>query len=337
MPLNVARRALFSPRTRPYAVSTSTNSVSSGSANAHCGSAAAPTMAIELWESQPRRVGLGEERSDDMRSNHEVTILPGRLCRKVTTELAVLAPCCGTCYGSYCGTKSCKRYIICRGRAVMREKIKQAPPAECPDSASVLAQMDRILSTPFFQHSKRYPAFLRYVVEQTLRGANDELKERTLGIAVFGRSPDYDTSADPVVRNTASEVRKRLEEYYSGPGHEGELRISLPAGAYVPEFRQSMGNVLPVSVEPTAMTVLTRLRRRRTLVFGASVLAGLGLLGAIQLSARKPAIQLFWGPILQSPGPVLVVTDTLVTLRDKPQSDSGSSSRPVRDLIDPKT
>jgi hypothetical protein len=197
--------------------------------------------------------------------------------------------------------------------------------------------LDRILSTPFFQHSKRYPAFLRYVVEQTLRGANDKLKERTLGIAVFGRSPDYDTSADPVVRNTASEVRKRLEEYYSGPGHAGEVRISLPAGAYVPEFRRAIGDGLPVPVKPRGMAILTGGRRRHMLAFGASLLAGLGLLGAIELSARKSAIQLFWAPVLQSPDPVLVVTDTLVALRDKPQPDSGDSSRLVRDIIDPRT
>src|SRR5579883_1651777 len=116
--------------------------------------------------------------------------------------------------------------------------MKQSPPTELPDSALVLAQLDRVLATPWFQHSKRYPAFLRYIVEQTLQGASDELKERTLGIAVFRRPPEYDTSADPVVRNTASEVRKRLEEYYSEAGHEQELRISLPPGGYVPEFRK---------------------------------------------------------------------------------------------------
>ena len=80
---------------------------------------------------------------------------------------------------------------------------RQPPPGELPESAAVLAQLDRILSTPLFQHSKRYPTLLRHVVEQTLRGAGDELKERTLGITVFRRSPEYDTSADPVVRNTA--------------------------------------------------------------------------------------------------------------------------------------
>src|SRR5438132_6738086 len=171
-------------------------------------------------------------------------------------------------YGSYCGIKcrSCqpstpplpsdchqardaamhapgKRYIIIAvSQSATREKVRQLGPSEFPDSAAVLEQLERILATPLFQHSKRYPAFLRHVVEQTVQGAGDGLKERTLGIAVFRRAPEYDTSADPVVRNTASEVRKRLEEYYSEPGHEGELRIALPTGAYVPEFRNASGN-----------------------------------------------------------------------------------------------
>src|SRR3954467_8535574 len=123
--------------------------------------------------------------------------------------MAGLASCCG----SDCGSK---RYIISKVW-VMRENTtrRQPPPGELPDSAAVLTQLDRILATPLFQHSKRYPTFLRYVVEQTIGGVADELKERTLGIAVFRRAPEYDTSADPVVRNTASEVRKRLDEYYS--------------------------------------------------------------------------------------------------------------------------
>ena len=208
---------------------------------------------------------------------------------------------------------------------------------EFTDSVGALAQLDRILATPLFQHSKRYPAFLRYVVEQTIRGGGDELKERTLGIAVFGRAPDYDTSADPVVRNTASEVRKRLDEYYSSPGRDRELRIGLPAGAYVPEFRQAPGNGLRISLGRRIIAIFTGSRRRRVLAFGASLLAALGLLGAIELSPRKPAIKMFWAPVLRSPDSVLVVTDTLVALRDQPQPDSGDSSLPVRDVIDPRT
>src|SRR5947209_7383110 len=156
-----------------------------------------------------------------------------------------------------------KRYIIIAvSQSATREKVRQAGPVELPESAAVLEQLQRILANSLFQHSKRYPAFLRHVVEQTLRGAGDELKERTLGVAVFRRTPEYDTSADPVVRNTASEVRKRLEEYYSEAGREGELRITLPAGAYVPEFR--LATVDAAAAQATAPAVeLPFVRPRR--------------------------------------------------------------------------
>src|ERR1700736_4317538 len=103
--------------------------------------------------------------------------------------------------------------------------------------AAIQAQLERILANPLFKNSKRYPTLLRYVVERTLDGHPGELKERTLGIEVFGREPDYDTNLDPVVRTTAAEIRKRLAQYYQDPSHEGQLRIDLPLGSYAPEFR----------------------------------------------------------------------------------------------------
>src|SRR5271167_1548667 len=90
---------------------------------------------------------------------------------------------------------------------------------------SVAEQLQRILSHPSFKNSKRCPALLRYIVEHQLHGDTGNLKERTLGIEVFGRVPDYDTNSDPVVRTSASEVRKRIAQYYHEPGHEKEIRI----------------------------------------------------------------------------------------------------------------
>jgi hypothetical protein len=102
--------------------------------------------------------------------------------------------------------------------------------------AQVLEQLGTLLASPLFRQSRRYPAFLRYVVEETLRGGDGELKERTIGMEVFGRQPNYDTSLDPTVRLTAAEVRKRLTLYYKDPGHTDELHIELHPGSYVPEF-----------------------------------------------------------------------------------------------------
>lgn len=109
-------------------------------------------------------------------------------------------------------------------------------PQSKEDRDAVLREMKKVLASPHFSSSKRYPALLQYVVEHTLDGKSDRLKERTLGVEVFDRPPTYDTNTDTVVRYTAGEVRKRLSLYYHEEGRNSLLRISLPAGSYVPEF-----------------------------------------------------------------------------------------------------
>jgi hypothetical protein len=112
-----------------------------------------------------------------------------------------------------------------------------AQPANALDAAAIREQLERLLAHPLFSNSKRYPALLAHTVTQTLKGEAAELKERSIGIEVFGRSPSYDANADPVVRITAGEVRKRLMQYYYDSSHDGELVIELPVGSYVPLFR----------------------------------------------------------------------------------------------------
>jgi hypothetical protein len=109
-------------------------------------------------------------------------------------------------------------------------------PQSRQDREAILLELREILESPHFCNSKRYPAMLEYIVEKTLAGEQDLLKERTLGVEVFDRAPSYDTNADTVVRYTAGEVRKRLSLYYHELDRKPRIRISLPPGSYVPEF-----------------------------------------------------------------------------------------------------
>ena len=85
-------------------------------------------------------------------------------------------------------------------------------------------QLGRLFASPYFSHSKRLPNFLRFVVEHTLAGDSENIKERTIGIEVFGRSSSYDTNLDHIVRTAATELRKRLAIYYgSSPQFVGEI------------------------------------------------------------------------------------------------------------------
>ena len=120
-------------------------------------------------------------------------------------------------------------------------------PQSVSDREAVLAQLELLLVHPLFFQSKRYPALLRFVVEQTLEGNADQVKERSIGMEVFGRPPGYDANADPVVRVTAGEIRKRLAQYYYDPTHSEEIRIELPTGSYVPVFQRTVEPIIPIA------------------------------------------------------------------------------------------
>ena len=98
------------------------------------------------------------------------------------------------------------------------------------ERAAVREQLERIVASPGFRKSWKYPAFLRYIVEQTLNGQAVHLKERTLGVEVFRRPPEYDTSVDPVVRIVAAEVQKRIGRYYHESAAPGEVLLDCLPG-----------------------------------------------------------------------------------------------------------
>src|ERR1035437_3988657 len=78
----------------------------------------------------------------------------------------------------------------------------------------VAAALDRILASRAFAHVERPSRFLRHVVETALRGHELELKESLIGVQVFGRDAAWDPRADPIVRQEAARLRKRLARYY---------------------------------------------------------------------------------------------------------------------------
>jgi hypothetical protein len=182
----------------------------------------------------------------------------------------------------------------------------------------VRSQLERILSDSRFAASKRYPCLLRYIVEHTLAENEDNLKERTLGVEVFHRPPDYDTNLDPVVRLCAGEVRKRLAQYYQSLAHKGELRIELNPGSYVPVFSQPETDAptlqvipadVPSKVEPVSQPKGTkRIYWPAGLIASAAIIVAISVLGTRygrQFEKQKSALEEVWSPLLASSKPVL--------------------------------
>ncbi len=133
---------------------------------------------------------------------------------------------------------------------MVHERDTESPLLSTAVQVQIRNQLNRMLDTSYFKNSKRYPELLRYIVEETLEGRGDFLKERLLGVQVFDRPADYDTAADPVVRVTIAEIRKRIAQYYHDEEHDAEIRIELLPGHYAPKFRSRISKA-EVGVEQT--------------------------------------------------------------------------------------
>ena len=177
------------------------------------------------------------------------------------------------------------------------------------DRLAVEEQLDRVLASPLFRHSKRCSPLLRYVVLETLDGRGEALKERALGIAVFGRKATYDTNDDPIVRSSAAEVRKRIAQYYHEPGHETEVRIELTSGSYVPHFhaptapRGETAEIHPSA--PPAVAVSSRLRRWAAIPAILLLILGAVSWWAVATTEGRHPDKAFWGPLIGSPSVIL--------------------------------
>lgn len=177
-----------------------------------------------------------------------------------------------------------------------------------PDPGAVREQLDRILSSAVFRNSRRNSSLLRHVVDRALDGRPEELKERNIGVDVFGRAADYDTNTDHVVRSVAGEVRRRLAQYYMEPGREAALRIDLQAGSYIPQFRVPAESYAVPVPDRTAQRWIEPVLRRRSIVIGAGavVAAAAASLLLFRLLSPGTALEKFWGPFLASPNPALL-------------------------------
>jgi len=164
--------------------------------------------------------------------------------------------------------------------------------------------LERILASPVFRNSKRYASVLRYVVERALEGNADRLKERTIGVDVFGRPADYDTASDHVVRSAMAEIRKRLAQYYQEDGENSELRIEVQPGSYVPQFREIalQSPVAPDWTEPEvgATPVNQQARQQRVKWWIAAVIGMVALAsGKLKESGGTLALVAPEGRVLQ--------------------------------------
>ena len=217
-----------------------------------------------------------------------------------------------------------------------------APEGGDVSTEAIREELTRILNSHEFRTSKRSQDFLRYVVENTLQGHTDLLKERTIGIDVFGRSTSYEPSDDATVRVKAGDVRKRLGIYYAEQGARDPVRIELPAGTYVPQFRRADHSGGGQTEKPKIDESSTETQghheapKRPSRAWIAALIAGLICVAAAamwwQHSRPATVMDQFWAPVLKGTSPVsLCVAFVPVFGLDRP-SDSKTATR-VDDFV----
>ena len=224
--------------------------------------------------------------------------------------------------------------------------IESWTPSSELEKEAVQQQLERLLASPLFHSSKRYAQFLRFVVGRTLEGRGHDLKERILGIEVFDRPPDYDTNIDPIVRVTAAEIRKRLEQYYQDPKHGQEIRLFLPSGSYAPHFSwPGYPNGLAVPTSPpangsavtphpaveseTAKSVPHRWSSTNALILALGLLVLISAAGIWWRGSRPTMLREFWAPFVKSPEPALFCIADQVQYANIRLRDAGDPQKEI--------
>jgi serine/threonine-protein kinase len=156
----------------------------------------------------------------------------------------------------------------------------------------ILAHLARVLASSAFGGAERSIAMLRVLVERTVDGDGDRLKEYTVGVEALGRGTSFDPRTDPIVRAEASRLRSRLERYYADEGRDDELIIELPKGTYVPRFATRLSKQVesePAPPQSSGNRWRTRARASAWLVVGSAAVLSAFTLGARVAKPPRPA------------------------------------------------
>jgi Tol biopolymer transport system component len=173
-----------------------------------------------------------------------------------------------------------------------------------PTADAVREELQRLLASCCFAGAPSLRRLVSHLVDKTLEGRPDDLKEYALGVDVFDRGPSFDTRLDTIVRVQARRLRLKLREYYDTEGRNDPLRIELAKGAYIPQFSvQGIADsstaqfVSTSSINGSVSPQLARAPRSRAVfaALGLLLMATAGL--AIMLFVRQSTSRPTSGPV----------------------------------------
>jgi hypothetical protein len=157
------------------------------------------------------------------------------------------------------------------------------------------AELSRVLGSDLFERSHNLQKLLSYLCEKAFSGTTGEVKEYTVAVEALGRSPDFDQKKDSIVRVEVHRLRKRLNQYYEGPGKDSPMRISIPEGKYIPVFSAAKDALAPMEPAPVvaergpARLTHNRLGWAATLILAGSIVAAALIANSRRGSSSAPS------------------------------------------------
>jgi hypothetical protein len=183
--------------------------------------------------------------------------------------------------------------------------------------------VDRILHGGTLRNAPSSRRLLKYLVDHSLAGDADQLKEYTIGVEAFGKPGDYDPRLDSTVRIQIGRLRQKLSEYYREEGKDDPLVVDLPKGRFSLICEPRSDASTEVTPEP-ALESPTGPPASNTWRLASLILAGLSLMllaaaiysfaklraeqSARQLSSApwSPELTELWRPFLNTGRPLLI-------------------------------
>jgi hypothetical protein len=213
----------------------------------------------------------------------------------------------------------------------MGAKTQLAAPG-VPSERELDDQIERIAAGSGFRSSEILRHLLHYLAKRATEAPIEPVRVKDIATGVFGRSDDFDSQTDSIVRVHTGRLRTRLAEYYSKEGAEDSIVVTIPKGSYSlsaayrqenpapsvateilepPDLQESPGQQQQKAA-PEGPAGRGGRRRRAVLALLAVAAAGIAfyagsLVRRPQVRAVSPALERFWRPFVAGEGTPLVV------------------------------
>lgn len=171
------------------------------------------------------------------------------------------------------------------------------------------SEADAILGSGALGRSPLLKSLFEYLLGQSLEGRR--VTEFDVASEVFDRGEQFSSTLDASVRVYIHRLRRKLDEYYSGPGHAAPQRIVIPNG----EYRLVMEDRAAAAGHDAAQPrLIARAALPRWIFAAAAALVAVNVGAWAWFAASHPVDPLrevrrseVWSPLVTDSRPMLVV------------------------------